>query len=98
MSYCKFDYDIAINEAYNAAYIFEQKSDCGMDYYLASDTERKKMARKALLTALQVVGYSDLADKVVTVSILKKWFEKDVNTYVKEMLNLFSLTYDVEVY
>lgn len=54
MKYDKFDYDIAINEAYNAAYIFEQKSDCGMDYYLASDTERKEMARKALLTALQV--------------------------------------------
>ena len=98
MKYCKFDYDIAINEAYIDAYKFEQESDCGKDYYLASDTERKKMARKALLTALQVVGYSDLADKVVTVSILKKWFEKDVNTYVKEMLNLFSLTYDVEVY
>lgn len=98
MKYCKFDYDIAINEAYNAAYKFEQESDCGKDYYLASDTERKKIARKTLLNSLCDVGYPGISTYVCTKPDFKKWFEKDVNTYVKEMLNLFSLTYDVEVY
>lgn len=94
MKYDKFDYDIAISEAYNAAYIMEQKSGCGEDYYLANETTRKEMARKTLLNALCVVGYPGMSTYVCTKPDFKKWFEKDVNTYVKEMLNLFSLTYD----